>query len=158
VAFRIRLGDAADVAAAVSVYERSALARRGGFWPNRSERVEQARTRLSDPESWFLVACEGCEHVGMASATALRADDGAGPVIPGGCFLGLLFVVPERWSEGIGGRILDAVLAEARRRGNSRIHLWTDEDNERSHRLYRSRGFSPTGRIAGDEGEWARGL
>jgi RimJ/RimL family protein N-acetyltransferase len=38
----------------------------------------------------------------------------------------------------------------------SRIHLWTHEDNERSHRLYRSRGFSPTGRTAAGEDEWAR--
>jgi RimJ/RimL family protein N-acetyltransferase len=67
----------------------------------------------------------------------------------------LLFVVPERWGEGIGGVILDAVLAEARRRNYSRIHLWTDEDNERSRRLYRSRGFSPTGRTAHGAGQWA---
>jgi GNAT superfamily N-acetyltransferase len=92
----------------------------------------------------------------MASAEPLRGGDGSRPVIPGGCFLGYLFVVPERWGEGIGGLILDAVLAEAKRRRYSRIHLWTHEDNERSHRLYRSRGFSPTGRSAGGQGEWAR--
>jgi GNAT superfamily N-acetyltransferase len=158
VALRIRLGDAADVDAAVSVYERANLARRGGVWPNRAARVEQVRAHLREPASWLLLAVEEPVFVGMAAAEALRGDDRAGPVIPGGCFLNLLFVVPERWGEGIGGRILDAVLAEARRRGNSRIHLWTDEDNERSHRLYRSRGFSPTGRIAGKEGEWAREL
>jgi GNAT superfamily N-acetyltransferase len=94
----------------------------------------------------------------MASAEPLRNEDGAGPAIPGGCFLNSLFVVPERWGEGIGGTILDAVLAEARRRHYSRIHLWTHEDNARSHRLYRSRGFSPTGRTTGGEGEWAREL
>jgi GNAT superfamily N-acetyltransferase len=84
----------------------------------------------------------------------MRGKDGAGPVIPGGCFLNLIFVVPERWGEGIGGVILDAVLAEAKRRDYSRIRLWTAEDNERSHRLYRSRGFAPTGRTAAGEGEW----
>ena len=92
----------------------------------------------------------------MACAEALRGEDGAGPAIPGGCFLNLLYVVPERWGEGIGGVILDAVLAEAKRRDYSRIHLWTDEDNERSHHLYRSRGFSLTGQTAAGEGEWAR--
>lgn len=94
----------------------------------------------------------------MAFAEPQRGQDGAGPVIPGGCFLNLIFVVPERWGEGIGGALLDAVLAEARRRNDSRIHLFTREDNERSHRLYRSRGFSPTGRTVGNEGEWAREL
>ena len=151
----IRLGDAADVDAAVSVYERSNLARRQGVWPNKAARVEEVRSHLHDPGSWFLVASEGPALVGMASAEALRGDDGAGPVVPDGCFLNLLFVVPERWGEGIGGAILDAVLAEARRRRYSRIHLWTDEDNERSHRLYRRGGFSPTGRTAAGEGEWA---
>lgn len=92
----------------------------------------------------------------MASAEALRGEHGTGPVIRDGCFVNLLYVVPERWGEGIGGAILDAVLAEAKRRHYSRVHLWTHEDNERSHRLYRSRGFSPTGRTAGGEGEWAR--
>jgi GNAT superfamily N-acetyltransferase len=94
----------------------------------------------------------------MASAGALHGEDGTGPVIPGGCFLNSLFVVPERWGEGIGGVILDAVLAEAKRRHYSRIHLWTHEGDERSHRLYRSRGFSPTGRSVDSEGEWARGV
>jgi len=83
---------------------------------------------------------------------------GAGAVIPGGLFLGLVFVLPERWGEGIGGAIMDAVLAEAKRRGYSRVTLWTHEDNVRSHRLYRRRGFSPTGRIQAGEGEWIRDL
>jgi RimJ/RimL family protein N-acetyltransferase len=156
VAILIRLGDAADVDAAVSVYERSNLARRQGVWPNRAARVEHVRAHLRDPASWFLLANEGPALVGMASAEPQRGEEGAGPVIPGGCFLGYLFVVPERWGEGIGGIILDAVLAEAKRRHYSRIHLWTHEDNERSHRLYRSRGFSPTGRTADGDGEWAR--
>ena len=157
-AARIRLGDAADVDAAVSVYERSNLARRHGVWRDRAARVAAVRTRLADPGSWLLLAEDGRVVVGMAAAEASRGEDGAGAVIPGRCFLSMLFVVPERWGEGIGGAILDAVLAEARRRRYSRIHLWTHHDNERSQQLYRSRGFSPTGRSMADKGEWARGL
>jgi GNAT superfamily N-acetyltransferase len=156
VAILIRLGGPADVDAAVSVYERSNLARRQGNWPTRAAGVKRVRDHLRDPDSWFLLASEGLAIVGMASAEAPRGEDGAGPVLPGGCFLNSLFVVPERWGEGIGGFILDAVLAEAKRRHYSRAHLWTHEGNERSHRLYRSRGFSPTGRTAEGEGEWAR--
>ena len=151
------MGDAADVDAAVSVYERSNLARRHGVWRDRAARVAAVRTRLADPGSWLLLAEDGPVVVGMAAAEALRGEDGAGPPIPGGCFLSMLFVVPERWGEGIGGAILDAVLAEARRQ-YSRIHLWTHHDNERSQQLYRSRGFSPTGRTMADKGEWARRL
>ena len=71
----------------------------------------------------------------MASAEALRGEDGAGPVIHGGWFLSYLFVVPERRGEGIGGAILDAVLAEAKRRDCSRMHLWTPR---------RQRAFAPS--------------
>jgi GNAT superfamily N-acetyltransferase len=109
---------------------------------------------LRDPASWFLLALDDSTPVGMASAEPLRSKDGAGPVVPGGWFLGHLFVVPERWGHGIGGAVLDAALAEAKRRCCSRVQLWTHQDNERSHRLYRSRGFFPTGRIADGEGEW----
>ena len=157
-ALLIRLGEAADVDAAVSVYERSNLARRQGTWPGRAARVEQVRSRLREPGSWFLLAADGPAPVGMASAEALLGEDRAGPALPGGCFLNLLYVLPERWGEGIGGAILEAVLAEARRRRCSRIHLWTHVDNERSHRLYRRRGFSPTGRAMDGKGEWAREL
>jgi GNAT superfamily N-acetyltransferase len=93
----------------------------------------------------------------MVSAQPLRDDAGAAAVPPGG-FLNYLFVVPAPWAEGIGGRLLDAALAEADRRHHSRVHLWTHEENERSDRLYRSRGFAPTGRTADGEGEWGRRL
>jgi GNAT superfamily N-acetyltransferase len=156
VAVLIRVGHAADVDAAVSVYEHSNLARRHGVWPNRASRTERARSHLRQPGTWFLVATEGEDVIAMASVEPLREKDARGRVIREGCFVNLLYVLPERWGEGIGGAILDAVLSEAKRRHHSRIHLWTHEDNERSHRLYRSRGFSRTGRLAGDEGEWAR--
>jgi GNAT superfamily N-acetyltransferase len=150
----IRPGDPTDFEAAVGLFERSNLARRNGLWPNRLASVARCRESVRGPDSWLLVAEEASVLVGMASAQPMRADDGAGPVVPGGCFLSYLYVVPERWGEGIGGRILDAVLADAERRGYSRIRLWTHEDNARSHRLYRSRGFSPTGRVAADQAEW----
>ena len=96
----------------------------------------------------------------MASAMPAREDAGAGRLIPGACYLDLIYVLPERWSEGIGGTVLDAVLDEARRRAYSRVQLWTHEENERSHRLYQSRGFSRTGVARVDNagaavGEWA---
>jgi RimJ/RimL family protein N-acetyltransferase len=104
------------------------------------------------PLLWKL----GTQMVAMASARALREQDGKGPVIPGGCFLGFLYVVPERWGRGIGGAVLDAVLAEAERRHQPRVHLVTHPDNERSQRLYGSCGFTPTGRGADGQVEWVR--
>lgn len=150
---RIRPGEAADVDAAALVYERSSLARREGAWAEREARVERVRAHLRDPGTWFLVAIDGAV-VGMASARALRGEDGM--AMPGGCSLSYIYVDPMRWGEGIGGLLLDAVIAEAKRRESSRLHLWTHEVNERSHRLYRSRGFTPTGRTWDNQCEWAR--
>lgn len=148
---RIRSGDAGDLDAAVAVFEESNSARRGGVWPHRPASVARVRGHLRNADSWLLLAVDGEQPVAMASAEPSRAR-------VDGLFLSYLFVVPERWGEGIGGLILDAVLAEAERRGHSYIHLWTHDHNPRSHRLYRSRGFAPTGRNEDGEGEWAREL
>jgi hypothetical protein len=66
-----------------------------------------------------------------------------------------LFVRRSRAAgRGIGGGVLDAVLAEAERRRQPWVHPLTHADNERSQQLYRSRGFSPTGRRADGQDEW----
>jgi GNAT superfamily N-acetyltransferase len=55
------------------------------------------------------------------------------------------FVAPERWDQGIGGRLVEAVLAEARARGYDRAQLWTQADNPGAQRLYEGRGFRCSG-------------
>ena len=161
----VRLGDLGNVDDAASVYERSNLARRQGNWPSRPARVAQITASLHDAAhhdtaAWFLIGREGNEAVAMALIHPFRADDGSGDVIAGTWFLSLIYVLPERWGTGIGGMLLDAVIDETKRRGCHRIYLWTHErQNERAHRLYRSRSFAPTGRAMHDDedqliGEW----
>ena len=77
----------------------------------------------------------------MALAMQSRADGGVGAPVPGFCFLSMVFVAPERWSEGIGGRLVDAVLAEVGRRRLRTVQHWTHADNVRAHRLCDGRGF-----------------
>jgi len=161
----VRLGDVGDVAAAISVYERSNLVRRQDYWPSRAARVAQVTASLHDAAdhdtaAWFLIGRDGSEAVAMALVHPFRADGGSGDVTMGIWFLSLIYVLPERWGKGIGGRLLDAVIAEAKRRGCDQIYLWTHEhQNERANRLYRSRSFAPTGRTIHDNegqriGEW----
>ena len=158
----VRLGGPADVESALSVYERSSLARRHGRWPSRTERLEHVAANLRDSASWFLVGRDRDEDVAMALVLPFRADRGAGPVVPGSAFLDLIYVLPDRWGEGIGGIILDGVIEESVRRGCPRIFLWTHErDNDRAQRLYRSREFVRTGVAGSDEAgepvaEWLR--
>ncbi len=88
----------------------------------------------------------------MALIQLFRASGGNGQVIPGMSFLNLIYVLPDRLGKGIGGMMLDAVIEEANRRGCLRIYLWTHErQNERAHRLYRSRSFARTGRTMHDD-------
>jgi len=164
-AIEVRLGELGDVDEAMSVYERSNLARRQGDWPSRPGRVAQVAASLQDAArhdggSWFLVGRDGTEAVAMALVHPFRASGGSGDMIASVWFLNLIYVLPERWGEGIGGMMLDAVIEEANRRGCHHIYLWTHErQNERAHRLYRSRSFAPTGRTMHDDegqriGEW----
>jgi GNAT superfamily N-acetyltransferase len=158
----VQLGGPNDMAAAVSVYERSNLARRHGHWPSRSSRVAQVTAGLHDPASWFLIGRVGGEAVAMALVWPFRAHEGTGDVVPGTVFLDLIYVLPDLWGKGVGGTMLDAVINEAARGGSHRIYLWTHErENERAQRLYRSRGFVRTGRTNKDAagepvGEWLR--
>jgi hypothetical protein len=109
----VRLGTDDDVDTAVSIYERSNLARRHGDWPSRPSRVARVKTSLHDPTSWFLIGLDGAEAIAMAFIRPYRTDGGTGDGVPGIVFLSLIYVLPERWGMGIGGTILDAVIIES---------------------------------------------
>jgi GNAT superfamily N-acetyltransferase len=123
----VRLGTLGDVDDAASVYERSNLARRQGRWPSRAARITQVTASLHDAAghetSWFLVGRDDTEALAMALVHPFRANGGSGDVIAGIWFLSLISVLPELWGTGIGGRLLDAVIAEAKRRGCHYIYL-----------------------------------
>ena len=160
---RVVPGGPDEIEGAVSAYVRGGGGRRG-IAPSQ-ERIEEVRSTLADAANWFFVADDEGEPVGMAAAMPSREDFGDGPLVPGLCYLDLIFVVPERWGDGIGALLLDTVLADARGRGFSRIHLLTHDDNERAQTLYASRSFAKTGwtRMSRDAAngmvsEWAREL
>jgi [ribosomal protein S18]-alanine N-acetyltransferase len=54
-------------------------------------------------------------------------------------------VAADRWSQGIGSRLLDRLLAEARTRGATEVFLEVRADNARAQRLYQWRGFAEVG-------------
>ena len=158
----VRLGTEDDLEVAVAVWHESDTARRGSPAPPVVEEV--VRSRFGQPGTWFSVAERDGEVVGVTFAQPARADDGAGEEIPGLCHLSMVFVLPAHWGHGVGGDLLDATLAQARSRGYARIQLWTHEDNQRSQRLYASRGFTRDGRTkvadhdGGPIGIWSRAL
>ena len=56
-----------------------------------------------------------------------------------------LAVAADRWGRGIGSGLLEALLAEAARRGAAAVFLEVRADNARAQRLYSKYGFAEIG-------------
>jgi ribosomal protein S18 acetylase RimI-like enzyme len=147
----VRPGGPADIDDALATWEAAMEAGRGH--PVEPARRERSRGQLGRPDAFLVVADDAGRVVGMAVGMQALADDGAGPPVPGHCHVSAVFVEPGRWGAGIGGRLVDAVLATAAARGYRTAQLWTQADNERALRLYASRGFARTGRSMVTDGE-----
>jgi putative acetyltransferase len=52
-----------------------------------------------------------------------------------------LYLRRDARGNGLGRRLIDLVEAEVRRRGGSRVHLWTDTRFETAHRVYERCGY-----------------
>src|SRR3954453_19920023 len=141
----VRPGQLSDLDEAFAVWRAASMAWRPGRALS-PERDALERKAASLPDAFLLVAEESGTIVGMTLAMHERAQDGAGALIPGHCYISLVEVVPDRWGQGIGRRLVDAVLAEAKERDYIRVRLWTDRANQRAQRLYASCGFYQTGR------------
>jgi ribosomal protein S18 acetylase RimI-like enzyme len=139
----VRNGLPEEIDAALAVYLASNDARRNGQ-PTPAHHVERVRVSLGNPEAIFLVAVDDNVCVGMALAMQSRADYGTGLPEPGICFISMIFVSPDCWGKGIGGKLVDAVIAEAQSRDYTLIQLWTHANNLRAQHLYERHGFSRT--------------
>lgn len=64
---------------------------------------------------------------------------------PDGIELKKLYVSASERKSGLGSRLTDLVVAEARARGARFIELWSDTKFETAHRFYEHRGFEPNG-------------
>jgi ribosomal protein S18 acetylase RimI-like enzyme len=104
----------------------------------------QWERRLVDPAGWTLIALDANAALGTVHVTDARAERGEGSAIAGRAHLSGLFVLPERWGEGIGNRLLDAALAEMQSRSYREAQLFTAAANQRSRIFYERRGWRAT--------------
>jgi ribosomal-protein-alanine N-acetyltransferase len=104
-------------------------------WTAAMYRDELARTDTR----WYLVAEDGDTVVGYAGLIAY----------PDEAHVATIGVARNRQGEGIGARLLDALLTEADRRGVPVVLLEVRADNELAQGLYRRRGFAEIGRRRG---------
>jgi ribosomal-protein-alanine N-acetyltransferase len=92
-------------------------------------------SELAAADRWYLVALAGDEVVGYAGLC----------VYPDAAWVQNIAVRRSAQGTGLGGRLLDALLAEAARRGAPQIALEVAADNAVAQRLYARRGFVVTG-------------
>jgi ribosomal-protein-alanine N-acetyltransferase len=104
-------------------------------WTAAMYRDELSRTDTR----WYLVAEDADRVVGYAGLIAYPEE----------AHVATIGVAGARQGEGIGAQLLDALLAEADRRGSPVVLLEVRADNEVAQGLYRRRGFAEIGRRRG---------
>jgi GNAT superfamily N-acetyltransferase len=84
---------------------------------------------------------EGAFDPELIATVAFRPSE-LGPDV---AHLGLVFVHPSRWRQGLAGTMLDRAEAEMLARGYTREMLWTPDGAPAEH-FYRARGWERDGR------------
>src|SRR6218665_1755694 len=90
---------------------------------------------LRDPNHLLIVALDGDVVVGQCGAAILRH-----PHKPADFFVDELFAAPTHQRQGIGSRLLEAMLAWGRELGHTEAWLTTDMENAPANALYRKLG------------------
>ena len=99
---------------------------------------------LNDPTAIVLAAVSGNQWLGISAV--LVPDAGLGDAE-----LRRLYVIPERWGEGIGNILHDAALQSAQRVGATTASLWVLEKNKRARAFYEHRGWQLTASTGANE-------
>jgi GNAT superfamily N-acetyltransferase len=108
------------------------------FTPDAGKQEVALKMILGDPKAGKLyVARDGAKVVAMASMlfTVSTAEGGKAALFED------LVVQPNYRKQGIGARLLEYVIGQARAEGVLRLTLLTDMQNERAQVLYRKLGF-----------------
>jgi len=141
----IRQADQAELESALAVWRAANVDGRV------HHQLENLRRWAREDGARVFVAVEGERPVAVAFSLLGRADDGAGPLVPGHRHLTGVAVVPERQRRGIGRKLLARALEDARNEGCGRVTLWANATNVPARRLFESAGFVPTGRSERDD-------
>lgn len=135
----LRLASGADAAACLDVQRRSAVEGYSHIFP-----------QLEYPFPVEIVGAEWRARLASDATVLLAVVDGeiVGTVSARPPWLEALFVVPERWGEGVAGRLHDAALDRIAAGGCTPAQLDVMADNARARRFYERRGWVPDGRAA----------
>jgi GNAT superfamily N-acetyltransferase len=108
------------------------------FSPDAAKQEAALKMILADPKvGRIFIARDGSKVVAMASLlyTVSTAEGGKAALFED------LVVRPDHRQQGIGAKLLEHVIAQARAEGVLRMTLLTDMQNENAQLLYRKLGF-----------------
>ena len=95
---------------------------------------------LADPrDTRTWVAQRDGAIVGFAGTTVTVAPDGPGAALE------TIYVLAEARGQGIGGRLMEAALADLTKRGFRSVTLWVLTANDRARRFYERHGWRRDG-------------
>jgi GNAT superfamily N-acetyltransferase len=123
VALTIRRGQSEDAELITRLHASTAEAAYAHIFPDQPFPIEMTMRRWEAFAGDVLVAEEDGRAVGFVAFE--------------GEVLSALYVLPDCWGRGTGGRLLDLAGAVS--------SLWVLEDNEQGRRFYEHRGWSPDG-------------
>jgi GNAT superfamily N-acetyltransferase len=111
--------------------------------------VARSADALERPDVWCLLALDGQQVIGHAALSLLTMEDPEPPPV-GTINLWQLFARPAWQGRGIATWLIDAAASEARRRGFTRMRLWTPQSQSRARRFYEREGWTLTGGVHED--------
>ncbi|MEO8031168.1 MAG: GNAT family N-acetyltransferase [Gemmatimonadota bacterium] len=105
--------------------------------------VEQWRDILSHPDHVVLLLEDGIGLAGYAELRTGFVPDCVTATAP--IELSRLYILTDRFGQGLGARLMESAVAEAARRGRSALWLGVWQKNERAIGFYRKSGFKIVG-------------
>ncbi|GAA4204991.1 GNAT family N-acetyltransferase [Actinocatenispora rupis] len=133
----LRAGEPADSQDLYAIQHAASTAAYGELFPPdrypfpEQQVAAQCWRILTDKAYQVLVAVGDDEPVGFVTVKGDRIDQ--------------LYVRPEHWRRGYGGRLLDAAVDLVRQQGHAVARLWVLEANPTARALYERRGWMPDG-------------
>ena len=102
------------------------------------------RADLENPEIVYQMAVLGKNILGYVKLCCHTPTEGVAD--PDAMQLSRIYVDESKQGLGVGGKLLDAAVTEARDSGHSTIWLAAWEENTRAHRFYERHGYRIVGR------------
>ena len=140
----IRIAGSADVDSLIALRTSSSEERRGvGPDPSFGDRF-RAWFATESSQRTFWLASHGDEPIGMANLLSFERMPGPGIDAGRWGYLGNMYVRADHRDRGVGGLLLDALIAHAEAAGLERVVL---SPTERSIPFYRRAGFDPADQL-----------